>query len=259
MEFIDQTGHGLRLTAPPRRIVSLVPSQTELLFGLGLGGSVAGVTRYCVAPEEGVRRCRIVGGTKKVDLEAVDALRPELILGNREENTRADIAALRERYPVWTSDVADLDDALGMIAAVGEMTGRRAEAGTMAARIRERFDALETFPELRSAYLIWKRPLMAAAAGSFIDAMLRRGGFANLFAERRRYPEVVEEELEGAELLLLSSEPYPFGEKDAQAFRRARPGRRTLLVDGSLFSWYGSRLLRVPDYLRRLRAEIARG
>lgn len=255
----DQLNRSVTLPFPPRRIVSLVPSQTELLAWLGLEEAVVGLTRFCVHPEHWRREKVQVGGTKQVKPERIAELRPDLIIGNKEENEKDQIEALAKDYPVWLSDVGDLADALEMIRRVGALTGRQEAAGRLARDIGERFEALAremaAVPPRRAAYLIWRRPYMVAAAGTFIDDMLRRAGFVNVFAERRRYPAVEAEALAAArpEALLLSSEPYPFREKHLDEFRLICPSADIRIVDGELFSWYGSRLLQAPAYFRKLR------
>jgi len=252
---MDALGRPVRVTAPPQRVVSLVPSQTELLADLGLDAEVVGVTKFCVHPAHWRGVKAVVGGTKSVDTEAIAALSPDLVLVNKEENTRETVEALAQVAPVYVTDVHHLPGALEMIRAVGRLVGRADPAERLAAEIRDGFDALPVFPSARVAYLIWRGPYMAAGGGNFIDDMLTRAGFENALAHRPRYPEVTVETLRGAQLdrLLLSSEPFPFGPKHVEALSAALPGVSVELVDGELFSWYGSRIRRTPAYLRALR------
>jgi len=254
----DQLQRRIWLPYPPRRIVSLVPSQTELLAWLGLEEAVLGLTKFCVHPAHWRREKMQVGGTKQIRMERIEALQPDLIIGNKEENDREQIEALAKNYPVWLSDVGDLNDALEMIRQVGALTGRQEAAGTLARDISARFEALAgkmaTVAPRRAAYLIWHRPYMVAAADTFINDMLQRSGFLNVFADRRRYPAVEPQTLAAArpEVLLLSSEPYPFREKHLDEFRQICPSADIQIVDGELFSWYGSRLLQAPAYFLKL-------
>lgn len=257
MLFTDQLHRLVELpTWPPQRIVSLVPSQTELLQTLGLEQEVVGITKFCVHPEHWYRVKPRIGGTKTLNLEKIAALRPDLIIGNREENDRSQIEALAARWPVWLSDILTLDDACDMVLRVGELTGKATEARGLEAEIRQRFDALSTArPEpVRAAYFIWRKPYMVAASGTFIHDMLGRAGFQNVFAHLSRYPEIALEALAAAqpEVLLLSSEPYPFAEKHFGPFREACPQAKIWVVDGEMFSWYGSRLLLAERYFKRL-------
>ncbi len=261
--FTDQMGRQVAIPFPPQRIVSLVPSQTELLYELGLDDRVAGITRFCVHPKSWFRSKTRVGGTKQVHLDRIEALNPDLIIGNKEENERLQIEALAERYPVWMSDVRHLAGALEMIEQTGRITGCEASAAGIAGRIRTAFEGLAGTiahrPFRRAAYLIWRNPWMAVGGDTFIHEMMTLGGMDNVFGHMARYPEVSLAQLAEAqaELVLLSSEPYPFKEKYFEEIRPYCPDARILLVDGELFSWYGSRLLHTPTYLRQLANEHA--
>lgn len=255
LTVIDQLGRRVAMPFPPQRIVSLVPSQTELLFDLGLADRVVGVTKFCIHPAEARRKAVIVGGTKNFDFEKIAELKPDLIIGNKEENYQVGIEQLAAIYSVWLSDIATLDEALRMMRGVGFITGRRETAETLAAEIVASFAALAPPTPLPAAYFIWRKPYMVAAGGTFIDDMLRRAGFTNVFAGRGRYPEITVAELAAAApaRLLLSSEPYPFGEKHVAEFQAICPGARIDIVDGELFSWYGSRLRHSAAYFATLR------
>ncbi len=246
----------------PERIVSLVPSQTELLWSLGLGERVVGITKFCVRPGVWFRQKTRVGGTKTVHLQRVAALKPDLILANREENEREQVEALAEHYPVWVSDVYDLPSALGMIRQVGALTGKPTTAQALAQRIEMLFEQCAPEPAWRArraAYFIWRKPWMVAGGDTFIHAMLQAAGFDNVFAHQRRYPEILLADLVAyaPEVLMLSSEPYPFREKHFSEFWQACPQAQVLLVDGEMFSWYGSRLLEAPPYFQALRAQVS--
>ncbi len=255
---------GRRVTVPdrPRRIISLVPSQTELLAALGLDDAVVGLTRFCERPAGWTQAKTIVGGTKQVHVERARALRPDLVLANHEENTPAMVEALAAFAPVVVTSVADLPSALAMIRRVGRLTARADQAAALADTIAARFDALPAFAPLRAAYLIWRDPFMTVGHDTFIHAMLRRAGGVNVFGDRARYPAVTLDDLRAAapEAVFLSSEPYPFDADDVAALRAALapalPGVAVRLVDGQPFSWYGARLADTPAYLRRLRADL---
>ncbi len=242
----------------PQRIVSLVPSQTELLFDLGLTEEITGITKFCVHPADKVKQKTLVGGTKALDLNVIHALNPDFILANKEENTRDQIETLRQRYAVHVTDVSTLPDALAMIREVGMLVGKRTEADALANRIETSLIPFPQAPGLSVAYLIWRKPYMVAAADTFIHAMLEQAGFRNAFAGQTRYPVVSADALESAQpdLIFLSSEPYPFGQKHTAELRVICPSARIHLVDGEVFSWYGSRLLQASDYFRNLRNEI---
>lgn len=256
---------------PAQRLVSIVPSQTELLFDLGLADEVVGLTKYCVHPAEKVAGKAIVGGTKNVQISRVAALQPTLILANYEENTEADVNALRAIAPVHVTDVKTLPDALMMIREVGTLVGRQAAADAMARQIGASFAALRPVMGTKApsvAYLIWRKPWMVAARDTFIDAMLTEAGFRNAFADQPnaqwphprwvRYPVVSGDDLQAAapDLIFLSSEPYPFSSKHLAELSACCPSASTYLVDGELFSWYGSRLRHSAAYFAELRSNL---
>lgn len=251
----DQMNRRVAVPFPPKRIVSLVPSQTELLFDLGLGERVVGVTKFCIHPAEARKTAAVVGGTKNFDFEKIELLKPDLILGNKEENYREGIEQLAAKYPVWLSDISTLDQALDMIRRVGLITGRKEKADALATDIAASFASLKTADALVSAaYFIWRKPYMVAAPSTFIDDLLQRAGFQNAFGNLTRYPEVTAEQLVAAvpQQILLSSEPYPFGEKHVAEFQAICPAAQVRIVDGELFSWYGSRLRHSAAYLQAL-------
>jgi len=259
LTVIDQMGRRVAVPFPPRRIVSLVPSQTELLFDLGLGERVVGVTKFCIHPADARTRATVIGGTKNFNFDKIASLNPDLIIGNKEENYQAGIEKLADKNPVWLSDISNLTDALDMIRRVGFIAGTKEKAEAMAAEIAVDFGSLapaETSESKESvAYFIWRKPYMVAAEGTFINDMLRRVGFANVFADQQRYPEITSEQLAAAapQRILLSSEPYPFGNKHIAEFQTICPAAKIEIVDGELFSWYGSRLRKSAAYFSQLR------
>lgn len=256
----DQMHRTIAVPTFPQRVVSLVPSQTELLYDLGLGDRVVGITKFCIHPEEWFRTKARVGGTKKVDMGKVRALRPDLIIGNKEENERADIEFLEKEFPVWMSDIHDLDGALDMIQRIGAITGTDDQAHRIRSSINTAFAGLKPIePALSVAYFIWHGPLMVAGGNTFITDMLGRCGSVNVFADRNeRYVEITPAELAAADpdVILLSSEPFPFGEKHLMEFNMICPGAPVRLVDGEMFSWYGSRLAQAPAYFGTLLAGL---
>lgn len=248
-------GRGLKVPASPQRIISLVPSQTELLYHLGLGDRVVGITKFCVHPQNWRTEKTIVGGTKQHHLERIEALKPDLIIGNKEENEKDAIEQLGLRYPVWMSDIATLDDALLMIKQVGGLVNKASEAEVIADSIQRSFAGIQqSLPKTSALYLIWKGPYMAAGKGTFIDVMMDCSGYENCIRESR-YPSLTLDEIKdlNPESILLSSEPYPFKGQHIDELREVLPNTKIQLVDGELFSWYGSRLLKSADYFERIR------
>jgi len=260
--FIDQLGHGVQLPAfPPQRIVSLVPSQTELLSHLGFAEQVIGITKFCVHPEAWRQTKTIVGGTKKFDFEKIDQLHPDLIIGNKEENYREGIEHLRKKYPVWMSDITTLKEALQMIEGIGHVVGRKKEAHILMEEIQREFTLLHKASKPKTVlYLIWRSPWMAAGSQTFIDSMLQAIGLNNAARYAPRYPELMPVDIRNLnpDLIFLSSEPYPFKQKHLEELAAINPHSKIMFVDGEMFSWYGSRLLKAPMYFRSLLAELER-
>ncbi len=237
------------------RIVSLVPSQTELLYDLGLNNEVVGITKFCVHPPAWFRSKTRIGGTKSVHIDQVKALQPDLIIANKEENLKEQVDTLSAICPVWTSDIGNLQQALQMIETIGNMTGKATAAQEMITTIRERFATLTpASPAIRTSYLIWKDPYMTIGGDTFINDMLTRCGFDNIFKDRERYPVVTPADISqlDCQLLLLSSEPFPFAAQHISALQQQLPNTKILLADGEMFSWYGSRLLHAPAYFESL-------
>jgi len=253
--FTDQMGRVISLNYPPQRIISLVPSQTELLFDLGLDKEVIGITKFCIHPKEKFKSKTKVGGTKKINLEKIRSLKPDLIIGNKEENEQGQMEKLMNEFPVWMSNILVLEDAVKMIEQLGILTGNAQKAELIASNILNRFDDLESVRScnLKIAYFIWKDPYMLAGHNTFIDNILKRAGFDNS-VKLNRYPIVNLEQLKelGPEVIFLSSEPYPFKDEHVQEMKSKFTNSKVMIVDGELFSWYGSRLLHTPDYLRSL-------
>jgi ABC-type Fe3+-hydroxamate transport system substrate-binding protein len=253
LSLTDQMGVIITLKHPPRRIISLVPSQTEFLYHLGLEERVVGITKFCVHPRSWFDGKKQVGGTKRFLFEEIDHLSPDLIIGNKEENYREGIEALKERYPVWMSDISTLDEAFEMMRAIGQLTDRLTKAEEIIAIIQDSFKHLPQ-QSARVLYLIWKKPWMAAGRETFIDEMLRMNGFVNAM-EATRYPELSEDYLKqlNVDYVFLSSEPYPFKEQHLAEVRTLKPESKVVLVDGEMFSWYGSRLMYAADYFKSIR------
>jgi ABC-type Fe3+-hydroxamate transport system substrate-binding protein len=257
----DARGHPVSLDAPPQRIVSLVPSQTELLAHLGLNDAVVGITRFCERPEHWRDEKPIVGGTKEVDIDTVRDLKPDLILANHEENTAEDVAALDDIAPVFVTDVKTVPEACQMIRTVGTLTGTSDQTSTLVGKIISRFKSLPEVEPLRAVYFIWREPYMTVGGDTFIHDVMQRAGFENVFGDQTRYPEVQLNELADLDLdvVLCATEPFPFHQKDAftDDIEAALPDTPVEIVDGQAFSWYGSRLLDAPAYLKEFRTSLA--
>jgi len=256
--YHDQLNRQINLPALPKRIISVVPSQSELLFYFGLDKEVVGITKFCIHPADKFKSSTKIGGTKQLDIDKIKSLKPDLIIANKEENERGQLEELMQHFPVWISDIYDLPGALDMITRVGELVGRKAEAATLTDNITQNFSELKRIPSaLRVAYFIWRKPYMVAGSNTFIDSMLQKCGWVNAF-DLHRYPEIDADMLRDVmpDIILLSSEPYPFKEKHLAELNALVPSASVKLVDGEMFSWYGNRLLEAPGYFKELLAEI---
>ena len=239
----------------PKRIVSLVPSITELLYDAGLDEEVAGITKFCVHPQQWFRTKTRVGGTKNVHYEKVKSLSPDLIIANKEENVKEQVNALQQLAPVWVTDINNYDDGLAMIETCGKITGRENNTAAIISRIKSSFNHLNTgIKQATALYLIWREPYMTIGGDTFIHDMLARAGFINVFGEYVRYPQVSKDMMikMNPKYVLLSSEPFPFKEKHIQEIKQYLPKATVLLVDGEMFSWYGSRMQYAAAYFEEL-------
>jgi ABC-type Fe3+-hydroxamate transport system substrate-binding protein len=252
-ELIDQMDRRVKVGDQPQRIISLVPSQTELLYDLGLEDQLVGLTKFCVHPRGLKKTKAIIGGTKTYRYDLIRSLQPDLIIGNKEENAREGIEKLSAEFPVWMSDISRFEESLDMIIKVGQLTSRQEQADYIVDQISNNFKLLRPSHQERVVYLIWNNPLMVAGKGTFIDDMLAKCGFVNCI-DRQRYPGISKQELFdlAPDRILLSSEPFPFKEKHIEAFRHILPKTKIQLVDGEMFSWYGSRLVYAPSYFLQL-------
>jgi ABC-type Fe3+-hydroxamate transport system substrate-binding protein len=250
MLITDQIGFQFELKSAPQRIISLVPSQTELLYDLGLDDRVVGITKFCIHPKEWFETKNRVGGTKTVNFEKIAALKPDIIIANKEENSQAEIEALQKLYPVYTSDIYNLTDSLLMMEAIGEITNTSAKAKQIVNQINDDFEALIPLKIPQSVlYFIWKTPYMTIGKDTFINDLLIRCGFKPIEIGNR-YPEITKEQIKEMKpnFIFLSSEPYPFKENHLNEFEKISPTSKVILVDGEMFSWYGSRLIKAKHY-----------
>lgn len=252
--FIDQLGREVALANfPPKRIVSLVPSQTELLAALGLDEEVVGVTKFCIYPKSWAKSKTKIGGTKDAKIDRILALKPDLIIANKEENERGTLELLRQFCPVWISDVRSVDAALDLIQQLGQLTNRTAAANNLHAAIQASFLAMKPLlAGKRVLYAIWRDPWMFAGKDTFIGDVLQRLGAVNALDEtKNRYPALSVEAIIALkpDMMLLSSEPFPFKKKHVEELQQLGIQTDAKIVDGTFFSWYGSRLLGTVAYL----------
>lgn len=252
---------GRRVTFPftPQKIISLCPSQTETIEYLA-PGRLAGVTRFCVHPES-IAKVPRVGGTKKVNVERIKALQPDIIIGEKEENTPEMVSELEKEFPVYITNVENIESAYQMLFSLGEILGTEKAAQTLTTEIKGLFDAIPlASPPFRCAYFIWRKPYMVAGRDTYINAILNRLGFENVFSDKTaRYPAIETNELQAAapQCIFLSSEPYPFCVSHLTEIQKIAPLANVYLVDGEFFSWYGARMREAAPYLSALQGRLS--
>jgi iron complex transport system substrate-binding protein len=244
------------------KIISLVPSLTELLVDLGLEDNIVGVTKFCIHPKNLRKDKVVVGGTKNIHLEKIKALRPDFILCNKEENTKKIVEDCSNITTTHVSDISTIKEIIALITYYGTLFSCEEKAAIINIELTAKFQDFKTFvadkATLKVVYFIWKNPWMIAANNTFINHLLTLCKFDNCYKDRSRYPEIFLEDLKTKEidLIFLSSEPFPFKEKNSLDFKNHAESANIVLVDGEYFSWYGSRLLKAFDYFKELRKRL---
>lgn len=235
------------------KIISLVPSITETLFDFGLtDDEVIGRTKFCIHPSTLVKNIEVIGGTKNLNIEKIKSLKPDLIIANKEENEKLQVEELMKDCKVWVTDISNLDDNRDFISELGILLKKEDLAKSFNQKINSVFIDTKINKPKKAAYLIWKNPYMTVGADTFIHEILNNLGFDNLFKSRKRYPEVSVDEMVDADLIFLSSEPFPFKQKHIDELQKQLPNKEIILVDGEAFSWFGTHLMKVDDYLKDL-------
>jgi ABC-type Fe3+-hydroxamate transport system substrate-binding protein len=228
------------------------------LHDLNLNERVVGITKFCVHPDEWYRTKPRIGGTKNINIPKVQQIQPDLIIANKEENVKAQIEQLGMNYPVFTTVVDSVASGIQMIRDIGNITGASKEANKIADQIIQNLKNEESVRKINTLYMIWKEPYMAAGDDTFISDMMRYAGFKNVLQKINRYPNLSNDDIRNynPELILLSSEPYPFKEKHIQELQEICPGAKIMLIDGEMFSWYGSRMSHAYEYFQLLKNNL---
>ncbi|MCP4446719.1 MAG: ABC transporter substrate-binding protein [Myxococcales bacterium] len=285
----DDMGRKLMLAQPVNRVISLVPSDTETLFDLGVGEKVVGRTRYCIEPAFELESIPVVGGTKDIDVDAILALKPDLVLANQEENSRAGLEALAEAgAPTFVSFPKRYNDAIAHLARIARFFGAHLSAEELLRTGYEQMTATELPGDAPSVFVpIWRDPLMTFGDHTYCHDILQLAGAANVFVDRerqyplkadlgmssplpadqlanrdRRYPRITEQELvsKAPEIMLLPNEPYGFGQEDKAYFESldvpAAKHGRVVFVDGKDLFWPGSRSVAALPRFKALISEI---
>jgi ABC-type Fe3+-hydroxamate transport system substrate-binding protein len=233
----DIRGAPLALDAPPRRVVSLVPSITETLFDLGAGDAVVGVTDFCIFPP-GLALPR-VGGTKNPRVDEIRALAPELVHMNLEENLKRHGEAIEAFAPVYVSEPKSVDDVAELLAQLGAIHEREERADVLVRELREAERALPQ-RAFTFAVPIWKQPWMWCGGDTYVSRLVERAGGRNVLSDRTRYPQLELEDVLAMkpDVIFLPDEPYAFTADDATLIRGARVVGP---FPGHLFTWHGTR------------------
>jgi iron complex transport system substrate-binding protein len=251
-------------TETPIRIVSLVPSQTELLYDLGLEDSIVGITKFCVHPYHLKAKKILVGGTKQVHFDKILALQPDIIICNKEENTPEIVAQCSKIAGVWVTDIITIADNQQMIIDFGKIFNKRVEAQKWIDKIDFAYQDFLYFmlniKPKKVAYFIWANPYMVAGNNTFINEFLKLNKFENIYEKlNNRYPEIAIQEIQfqgDPDFVFLSSEPFPFSDTHAFEIGRYTHHAKTVFVDGEMFSWYGSRILKSFAYFKKLHQKL---
>jgi ABC-type Fe3+-hydroxamate transport system substrate-binding protein len=247
--FRDVLGHTFDFPAPPRRVVSLVPSLTETLFDLGAGDSVVGITDFCIFPPT-LNRPRL-GGTKTPSIARIRQLEPDLVYVNVEENLRRHADEIAAFAPVFATEPKTVDDVATLIALLGAIHGREDRAN-------ELNQQLTANRELRTAFTfvvpIWKKPWMWCGGDTYVSDLVEQAGGRNLLGDRLRYPTIDRDEVLALEpdVVFLPDEPYLFTDADAEELHGVTPARIVGPFPGHLFTWHGTRTIEGLRFLRRL-------
>ncbi len=242
----------------PQKIISLVPSITELLAHLQLENETIGITKFCIHPTDWFKQKEKIGGTKNINIAKILSLQPDLIIANKEENVQSQIYELSLHFNVLLTDIKNIADALQMINTIGMLTNRVLQANELVSKIEESFYKIATSKKIKTLYLIWQNPYMTIGGDTFIDSMMQQAGFQNVCNHLTRYPTLTIEEIVALapEIVLLSSEPFPFKEKHIEPIKKHLPNTKIILADGEMFSWYGNRMLLAAEYFKQLKTLI---
>ncbi len=257
--FHDQLGRNINIPDSINSIICLVPSITEFLYDAGLGEKIVGRTKFCVFEGHDYKKATIVGGTKQVHFDRIKELNPDIIIANKEENTKEIVQELEQDYPVYVSSIQTIHGAISMMDDLGDILNVKPKVKGLIQDLNEKQISFhkKSYPDIKCIYLIWQKPYMSIGIDTFIYHMLQEMACTSVVRDFR-YPELSEDEIRNssAEFIFLSSEPFPFGEKHKTEIQALFPNKKVILVDGSYFSWYGSRLLYAYDYMESLRKTI---
>jgi len=257
IQLKDDLGTPILFTCEPKKIISLVPSLTETLVEAGLKTTLVGITKFCVHPKGLLKEIEVIGGTKNPRIRNILATKPDLIFANKEENRLEDINELKKYTQVYVTDIKNNQGILNFLHMLNLLFKTEA-----CERLFYKLQKIPLYTErekIPTCYLIWKDPWMTVGQDTFIHYMMEKYGFQNIYSATERYPVVSLENIKVRQpkIVMLSSEPYPFKEKEKTELLKLLPDTNIILVDGEMFSWYGSRLLEADLYINDLYGKIA--
>ena len=251
MKITDHLNRTVTLSSVPKRVVSLVPSVTETIADMGFASCLVAVTRFCKYPSDVVTTLPKIGGPKKVDIQKIVDLKPDLVVAVKEENDKEQILSLMERVPVFVFDINTIGDSFDMLDRLGAIFNRSEVSARWIRRIQEKMAHYKPGRlAQKTLYIIWKKPWMAAGKSTFIGSMMQLAGFDNMISGR--YPEIDEKEMSRAEIILLATEPYHFKASDRAELQAKYPDKEIVIIDGEMFTWYGTHMLQAIDYFAHL-------
>ncbi len=251
IQIEDFLGRLIKFDTTPSRVISLVPSLTQAICDVGLEDTLVGITKFCVNPSHIKNNINIIGGTKNPRIEDILSLKPDLIIANKEENRKEDILVLEDHVNVYVSDINTTEDFL-LFCDDFKKIFPLSRFDTLSQEIKNLNKQIPlSLHPIKVLYLIWKNPYMSVGKDTFIHHMMTTYGFQNTMSDETRYPELSIDDMKAKEIdfIFLSSEPYPFQEKDLIELKKYLPESHMILVDGEMFSWYGSALIKAHHYL----------
>ena len=253
MILTDDIKRTVNFLSPPATIVSLCPSVTETLCDLGLSEKIIGITDYCIHPKDIVKNINKVGGTKTVSITKVKTLKPEIIFAVKEENSKKTIKILSEIFPCYVFDINSFSDALKMINTLGEIFSKTKNATSLSENIVKAFSKIQvTKQHVDYLYFVWKNPWMVAGNNTYIESLLSKFYLKNII-NKSKYPKIELKNISSdPQIIFLPSEPYKFSKTDKMELQKVFPKSKILLVNGEMFSWYGSRMVKAAVYIEKL-------
>ena len=263
----DDVGREHAFHSSPRRIVSLVPSLTETIALLAGTDKLAGITRYCIHPQEKLRQIPRIGGTKDPNIDQILSADIDLVIANKEENLPQHIEALEKKLPVFITFPRSIQQTIKTVMDLGILTDARDNAEQFSHSCKAILKAIEAdsaiAPPLKTACMIWKDPWMTVGPDTYVSDVLATLGLQNIFdSSQDRYFKTALEDVIAREpqVILLPDEPYEFGKSDKaliEDFLKAQGAKaRVELIDGSSLTWFGSRTLPALGYLRKFKKSL---